>query len=419
MLKIHQFMLNLADNKPERFLLVCFMIFLFASTFSIALSQSALGFSLGAFFYIVYKGSPQVRLGHIRYIIWGAVIWTVWLMTTTIIGGHSPWLDREEWLIAIVPMAAWLLRREGRLRLFMTVFAFGMIVMGIYGLIQYFTGVSLFSSRTLDPAPRFGWRVMGTFAGLVTFGNVFGLLTTTFAGYLLGVFDTLGKKLKLLFIAALSLGGLVTILSFRRASTGAVIMTLVLLAIIQGRRYRKAAVGLLLALVLAIILVPGISDPFVNRFNLDFGGTHFAGRVFIWKHVSRIIGEHPFFGVGDGNFEKEYIAQLDPNASFIYPVSTAHNDFLHMTAISGFPGLVLFTGLWGLYLGLLWRGSRLRSMKDPESRAAFLAALGGTVCFLVISVFHGAWVDEEVRVMLMVVWAIGLSGWLSDKRAVS
>ena len=81
-----------------------------------------------------------------------------------------------------------------------------------------------------------------------------------------------------------------------------------------------------------------------------------SGRALIWKMSFDIIQEHPFFGAGPENL-KEALKQTKNKRSHVYgkltghTVDKAHNDFLHIAAVSGLPALLLYL----LFIALIFK----------------------------------------------------------------
>ena len=81
-----------------------------------------------------------------------------------------------------------------------------------------------------------------------------------------------------------------------------------------------------------------------------------SGRALIWKMSFDIIKEHPFFGAGPENL-KEALKQTKNKRSHAYgkltghTVDKAHNEFLHVAAVSGFPALLLYL----LFIALIFK----------------------------------------------------------------
>ena len=80
-----------------------------------------------------------------------------------------------------------------------------------------------------------------------------------------------------------------------------------------------------------------------------------SGRALIWKMSFDIIKEHPFFGAGPENL-KEALKQTKNKRSFAYgkltghTVDKAHNEPLHIAAVSGLPAFFFYL----LFLALIF-----------------------------------------------------------------
>ena len=72
-----------------------------------------------------------------------------------------------------------------------------------------------------------------------------------------------------------------------------------------------------------------------------------SGRALIWKMSYDIVHEHPFLGAGPENL-KEALKQTKNKRAQQYgkltghTVDKAHNDFLHIAAVSGVPALLVY-----------------------------------------------------------------------------
>ena len=115
-----------------------------------------------------------------------------------------------------------------------------------------------------------------------------------------------------------------------------------------------------------------------------------GGRTMIWRLTARMIADHPLAGVGAGNFPirlPEYHAAPEADMAALHTDtwSRPHNDFLHVAAEKGLPGLAAFAGMFAAALV-----SVVATMRRPASvRDARLAAFLGmaVVSYLVFSCF--------------------------------
>jgi len=133
-----------------------------------------------------------------------------------------------------------------------------------------------------------------------------------------------------------------------------------------GGRYRWAALALVVAG--ALVLLPLLSLPrFAALFDLREGSTFF--RLALWRSSAGLVREHPWFGVGPGNFAAAYRTRYMLPSAWSEPnLEHPHNIYLdHWTRL----------GLLGLVAGLLvqvafWRvvSSRSQSPSPGASRVS-------------------------------------------------
>ncbi len=108
------------------------------------------------------------------------------------------------------------------------------------------------------------------------------------------------------------------------------------------------------------------------------------GRSLWWSATSRIVGDHPVWGIGAGQFRDEYPAyqgrtllpRLATGWAAVAPaaVESPHNDYLQVAAELGIPGVLLLLGILGL---LLWDGARAARRSDGPERGWRAGSLGG------------------------------------------
>ena len=114
---------------------------------------------------------------------------------------------------------------------------------------------------------------------------------------------------------------------------------------------------LIVLFLFAVISIFIIQPKNINeRFDLKVKDTEVStmNRVILWKTSLKIIKEHPFFGVGLGNFgyvlEKDYKTRFLNGETF----SSALNNYLTLAAEAGIPTLILYLIIIGyaIYLSI-------------------------------------------------------------------
>ncbi|MBU0983537.1 MAG: O-antigen ligase family protein, partial [candidate division Zixibacteria bacterium] len=366
-----------SHHPVDRVLFGALGVFLLSSTFSIALSQTALGVVCVCLLIVIARGWRPLETSLKWWYVAGAV-WLAWLLLTSLINDNpmkSLAAMREEWLFAVVFAGVYVLRQERYRRWLLAALAVSVTGISLYGVVQYFTGVAWTLDDPLMAAPRFGWRAAGFFT-YNTFQAFFAVAAAMFVGLVATGRQVIPRGFYRLYGVAAAMTTIVSLLSFGRSSVAALVLSIVFLLVVLGRRYWKVSLAVLLVLIIALALVPGATDRYVDEYDREMGGRYQGRRLFIWDHVTQLIGDHPWIGVGKVNFRSVYVTYLPENIYEKRKVTHAHNEFLHAAAISGIPGAVLFGVFWALALGIFWRG--LRRFAGGWERAMSAAALAGS-----------------------------------------
>ena len=407
-------------NRSDTFLFLFFALFTFTSVHSIALAQISLGLALVTFIFIAVKRRYQPFTVELKWFYFFAGAYVLWLILTALINDtpvKSIMNIREEWLFLTVPVGIYLFREKEYGRKLVMVLAAGVALLSLYGVVQYLTGANWFRSTELIEAPSFGYRVQGYFSTRLTFANYFGTAAMFLLGYAVVEGKLMSPRLRRMLMLVSALAVVATVLTFSRGVVLAFVVVLVLMAFLSGRRYRLPIGGLVLVIIAVVFLVPGISGRLIDATGRDFNPEYEGGRIFIWKNSLNIIENHPLFGVGQGNFYEEYKALLPEDAPEYRQLTHAHNDFLNVAAVSGIPGMLFFVAMWisvFVYLRRSWRQA-----DNPEwRRRLLLGAILGSTMFLLTSLIEATFVDEEVRQLLMIIWAAGLSASYKEKPKV-
>ena len=260
-------------------------------------------------------------------------------------------------------------------------------VAGIIAIVQFILAQSAFSrTGLLVDDPTLVNRITGTLGHWLTFSGV-ELLVWCAA---ISALAFLGRK----WIVAFSIVGMAIILSNTRGAW-------------LGAAAGFAFVGWALPRrILAMVLIPMIAigiaaSPFIYRritMSLDMGLATNYCRVAYFTVGTRMIKDHPFFGVGPERIHDEF-----PN----YHTGTGldscysghlHNNVLQIAAERGL--LCLATFLW--FLVELYR-SLLRRLKRSEENARWpiLGSLAALTGFVVAGMTEFNFGDSEVLVLLL------------------
>jgi O-antigen ligase len=270
-------------------------------------------------------------------------------------------------------------------------------------------------------------RAMESVMGLMSNVNVYaGFLNLLLPLCLCGVVILRGPWRFVAGLAALLLAVMVVLLQSRAAYVGlaAGVAAAVAAAVFRADRLglsprvrgalATAFVGGLCA-VAGFVVTAGNDHPLAARLRSivvepdnPAAGPREGGRRMIWGITSRMIQDHPFAGVGAGNFTirvHEYYGADDLDFSNVHTNWVQpHNDFLWVLSEKGVFGLLAFAGIF-------WFGfSSIRTILrgTPSTTDAWLTvfALMGLVAYVVGSCFDFPLERIDHQVYLAVILAI-------------
>jgi O-antigen ligase len=374
-----------------------------SSPATIAVSQLMFGLALVGFIVYIITAYGRVNLVFPPSLI--VLVMTLYVgyrFVSMVYGGKDVLMIKEDWLFLMMIVGAVTFQDIKNLTRVLDFFVAGVIIMGGYGIWQHFVGVDLYHGVLLDRMV-FGYRAIGNFSTYLTFSGFFAIASI----FLVPVgFCATSKTRKLVYLLASQIGLACILFNYSRSTIVALIIGAIALVVMVGARYRRW-VSLVLLLTLAVGIV--VSPDFLNRFK-NIGTTEFTikranSRFAIWETTLSMIKEKPIFGVGPGNFHDKYIEYRKNRTG--RNLSHAHNDLLNVAAVSGIPCAILFILLWFLILMYLYKGYA----RCPEGfqKGLILGSFLVSVVFLVMAQFEAFFADEEVRLLLMFFWGIGLA----------
>jgi len=409
--------MKLLSEKPlSDSLFAFYLLFIFSSTFSIALAQISLGISLFLFIILLIKKpfNPFNSILKRFYLLIAAFI--LWQIISAL-GNSTPLTSLEamkkSWLFLAVTIGIYLGKDKQYRQLLVTGFALGVLMIGIYGIFQYIFGIDLFRTKPLLPAPDFGYLVRGNFPHTLTFGNYFATASIFLITLLIAGKKNIKNSSIIIFISAALLGGVATLFSFSRGSIFAMIAGLLILILVKSKRPLIYAACFVLLIGSITIFTPGLLDRIEKRLEREYNLDDEMGRLYIWNSSFKLIKENPILGVGNGNFAVEYAKNLPPNVEARKKHVHAHNDLLNFAAIFGLPGMILYLLIWLELFHIFWKAWKKSSVEDLN-KSFILASFVGSFVFFVTSFTEATFIDEEVRQMLMFIWAIGLGSVYND-----
>lgn len=200
-----------------------------------------------------------------------------------------------------------------------------------------------------------------------------------------------------------------------------------LLATVGLRNRRTALLGLLAALLLGLLIatagraaLPGSIGDRLSDLGGYFGGPDPARteitdanfsvleRLAHWQAGWRMFEDHPWLGVGIGNYAVAYPAYRLPH--WYEPLGHAHNVFINFLAETGVLGAGAFLAFWLLTPIMLWRRAHARGVAAWAS-ALGVGVLGAWAYITVHSLFDNLFVQHiQLQLALLLCAVIAATG---------
>ena len=273
-------------------------------------------------------------------------------------------------------------------------------VIGVYGVIQHFTGLDL-ARQLMGKAPDIdpfssgrGYRTNGLHPSGITYAHnlLFPLTFATVYGLAPGIPARRRTVLAVGWVAMV----LALVFSATRGVWLAFIVVLLATALVRGGRAALAA-GAALAVVVA--LLAGVDAGVRARARSAFDLPANLGRTQIWRANVDMARERPLLGWGYGNYKRVRQPFYDryPDAD---TKAHAHNNFLQMLVDGGLVTLAAFAALFVVIIRHGWRGYRALTPAEEPTRSVLLATLLAVVGFLVGGLTQYNFGDAEVAIFL-------------------
>jgi O-antigen ligase len=163
-------------------------------------------------------------------------------------------------------------------------------------------------------------------------------------------------------------------------------------------------VAALLVLATLAGLVPGVAGHAVERVLLFFdpqASDFNFSRLRIWSDSLRMAADHLLTGVGPGSFDRVLPSYHYATRS----VPHAHNQYLHVLAELGLPGLIAFLFVLRHAAQAVRKGAAFLA-RDEERRAPFHAACAALVAALVYFLFETPLKWPEAGSLIMILLAL-------------
>jgi O-antigen ligase len=371
--------------------LVFFGILVFASTFSIAISQISLSIMV-LLFTVLCILDRSFWPGRLPLALPFAIFTLLTVIAALLSGDPADAFgNMKNYLLFVIVWIAASLAADSRVR---ERIYYVLLVSGtgssLYGIVIYFMGMGRGGLH----------RTPGTFSNSMTFGGIMMLLLSLYTA--VSIAPRIPRKMRILSIIAAVLSFAALVLTQTRSSWLAMFVSSIVIFAVLRRRWIPVYIAALAALIL---LGPStyreristIIDP-QYRTNIQ--------RINMIKGGISIFRENPVIGTGPVDLGEIYKEHMPPGAKYVH--GHMHNIFLHVAVTLGSLGLASF--LWLLVSMFRIIGRNLRLDLPPPQRALTAGSLGAMAGFIVNGLFDWNFGDAEVLTMMLII--VGLNAAL-------
>ena len=296
------------------------------------------------------------------------------------------------------------------------------IIIGLYAIVQFYTGLDILRSELLQNHYRRYWDIwpaVGAFSHHLTFGGVFLLLSAIFTA--LAFPKELSSKWRLFY----TLAAIVCILSVvfsngRSIWLGAITVGVVFLFVLTPRSVKIATLAILIALGVAFWLsAPHLKKTGIARFGLGHRVLSIPSlydnkdRLMMWQAGVEIIKDHPVFGLGPKMFHKmqsyyQSVAETNNHTFQHEPSMGVHNIYLQNWVDFGFLGLLGFLWLFFSVIRAIALRINCKTVLRSTDHALLLGIMAGLCGNMVSGFFENNFRDGEVQTLVLTLMGIAM-----------
>jgi O-antigen ligase len=379
---------SLAVSRLRQAALVFFGIFVFSSTFSIAISQISLGVTFILWVALCAVDRPS-RPGWLPLALPFAAFTLVSIVSAVLSSDPADAFgNMKNYLLFVTVWLTASLAAGNRIR----EKVYGILLVSgsgsaLYGIIIYFLGMGRGGLH----------RTPGTFSNEMTFGGIMMLLLSLFAA--MSMAPGITRRLRISSSAAAVFSYAALVLTQTRSSWLAMAVSgIVFIAIL-----RKRLVPVYLMVLVAIVFLA--PEPYRDRISSiwdpDFRTN--VQRIEMIEGGLSIFREHPVIGTGPVDLGEIYSSHMPPGAVYVH--GHMHNIFLQVAVTLGAVGLAVFIWLLVSMFVILVRNLSLDL--PPPARGLMAGSLGAMAGFIVNGLFEWNFGDAEVLTVMLII--VGLN----------
>lgn len=390
----------------------CFLFFVFAVSFSIALAHIALGLWLLVWFVSLAMGQSHWK----RTPLDGAVLIFLTVDLFTGLTGINPMRSLVHfvslWHVSIYMLIVNTVVERRWLERSLAILFIMVGLNASIGIAQYF-GQGLYFMRSEHEVIHWaiGHRELGTFSHPMTFAGQIMLVG------LMGVSVLIWwQRFPAAWRWTLPVVIILTawVLSYVRNAWVGMFAGLLVLGLMRGKR---TVITIGCAVTFVVLFMSILQPSFLARVKSIVNPAVFSNleRINMGKVTFEIFKNAPFLGVGVGNYSQA----SEPYRSKYNVISKSHphSNILTQIAEKGALGLCVFVYMWYVFFKQSWRA--WRNTADDLSRAVVAGGIAALIGFHVAGLFESNFGDSEVAMMmwLMVGFVMSVRVRFSDRFA--
>jgi len=278
----------------------------------------------------------------------------------------------------------------------------GAVALGVFGVVQHFTGWRLPGSppeplHSLALAGRTVWFPRGGFGHYQTYANVFYLLFCLFAGLAAAGG---GGRARIAAGVAAAASAAAVLFSFTR---GVWLSLLAGCAVLLWTFARRALLPLAAASAALLVLAAVAPSTLRSRVaSMTDAGTN-VERLLLWETTWEMLRDHPVLGIGVGRYREVQARYVRDEVPMIMTPTHAHNIWLQAAVERGIPGLAAFCWLLAATVRVGVAGVRRRRAGGGVAAGLAAGALAGVAGFIVDGVVQNNFGDAQATLLFWVV----------------
>jgi O-antigen ligase len=368
-------------SRYDRFIQITIFIFVFASPFSISITQTGLTLALVAWIAkMIYQRKCEIRQSALDYLFLLFILLEIVSTVFSDAPAESLQHFKRLLLVPIVYLLAYNVKDEAFGKKLIGALIIVSSILAWYGVFKYLASGGGLGNR------------LRLFHHWMTSGGILMLVALVASAFW---FTDAPRKIKI-WIGVLSLPILLSLVfTFTRSSWLGFLAGLGLLALLKSRKF---LVILAVVILFGVLLAPANMQ---DRIRSIFDPTHRNNieRLNMWQAGINAIQDRPLTGYGDIDFGKIYQKYKLPTAK--ENVGHFHNNFIQTGAMFGIPGILFFFGLMVTLFILEFQVFRQIPPEAWFARAVALGSLAVLAGFNINGLFEWNFGDAEV---VMIFW---------------